>query len=70
MEIIFIFIWLLMMYAGYSMAESRGRSKLGWTIASFFFGVFALIALAIAGKTREKRMQDMIEMRQQMKDLE
>lgn len=32
------------------MAESRNRSRVGWAILGALFGIFAVLALAIAGK--------------------
>ena len=33
-----------------SMAAKRGRNTIGWTVAGFLVGLFAVVALAIAGK--------------------
>ena len=32
------------------MAENRNRSKIGWALGGFFFGIFAILVLAILGK--------------------
>lgn len=36
------------------MASERSRSDLGWGAAGFFFGIFAGIALLIAGDSKDK----------------
>jgi VIT1/CCC1 family predicted Fe2+/Mn2+ transporter len=40
------------------MAEPRGRNKSGWAIGGFFFGILAILILAIAGKTNEKILEE------------
>ncbi len=40
------------------MAEPRGRNKIGWAIGGFFFGILAILILAIAGKTNEKILEE------------
>lgn len=36
------------------MASERGRSDVGWGAAGFFFGIFAGVALLIAGDSKDK----------------
>jgi hypothetical protein len=40
------------------MAEARGRDKATWGVVGFLIGPFALILLAILGKTEEQKMLD------------
>ena len=40
---------LLMMWAN-KLATDYNRNTTSWVIATFFFGIFAIIALAVAGK--------------------
>lgn len=42
------------------MAEPRGRNKIGWALGGFFFGILAILILAIAGKTNEKIIEEKI----------
>jgi uncharacterized membrane protein len=44
-----VFLAVMVIIAS-SMAESRGRSRLVWSLLTFLFGVFALAALALMGK--------------------
>ncbi len=47
---IFLFlIWIVCAIVCASMASSRNRSALGWGIAGLFFGIFAVILLALMG---------------------
>ena len=47
-----VFLWGPL---AYRMARNRGRNVWGWYVAGVLIGLIALIALAIAGKTREKK---------------
>lgn len=40
------------------MAEPRGRNKIGWALGGFFFGIFAILILAVVGKTNEKLLEE------------
>jgi len=40
------------------MAETRGRDKATWGVVGFLIGPFALILLAILGKTEQQKMLD------------
>lgn len=40
------------------MAETRGRDKATWGVVGFLIGPFALILLAILGKTEKQKMLD------------
>ena len=48
----FVFVFLAI---AHSMATVRERSPGAWMVATFFFGIFALIALLIAGDHPNKR---------------
>ena len=48
--IIVLFLWL-----ANSMAVARERSPGAWMVATFFFGLFALLALLIVGDHPNKR---------------
>ena len=43
---------------GSNMAATRGRNTTAWAIAGFLVGLFAIIPLAIIGKTAEKKAED------------
>lgn len=49
----FLVFWLICGAVCAVMADNRGRSKIGWFFAGLVFGIFAIIALAIAGKKTE-----------------
>jgi len=34
------------------MAENRNRSKIGWALGGFFFGILAILVLAILGTNK------------------
>jgi RsiW-degrading membrane proteinase PrsW (M82 family) len=51
--IILIAFIALISYIGYVMAENRGRRPVLWAVITFFFGIFAIIALAIMGDSKE-----------------
>jgi hypothetical protein len=38
------------MYVAYKLAKKKNRTKAGWVIASFFFGWFAVLFLAVKEK--------------------
>lgn len=40
------------------MAEPRGRNMIGWALGGFFFGIFAILILAVVGKTSEKLLEE------------
>jgi len=40
------------------MAEPRGRNKIGWALGGFFFGIFAILLIAVLGKTNEKILEE------------
>ena len=40
------------------MAEPRGRSMIGWALGGFFFGILAILILAVVGKTNEKLLEE------------
>ena len=52
-------IWIgmvaLFMWLAHNMAVVRERSPGAWMFATFFFGIFALLALLIAGDHPNKR---------------
>jgi hypothetical protein len=48
-------VWAIV---GAKMAENRGRSTGEWAALCFFFGIFAVLALAIAGKAEPKQLSD------------
>jgi hypothetical protein len=41
-----LFIWLCNMVACALIAGSKHRSRLGWLVLGFLFGIFALLVLA------------------------
>lgn len=47
MELIVILIWIGTIFGCYTIALDKNRSTIGWVLAGLFFGVFALILLAI-----------------------
>ncbi len=53
--VIVLLFWALWIWAGVHMARSRGRDPTTWGIICFLTGVFGVIALAIAGDSREAR---------------
>ena len=57
MEVVFV-VSILCAIICALMAEPRGRNKIGWAIGGFFFGIFAILVLAIAGKTNEKILEE------------
>lgn len=65
MEFILVLIFVgLFSVITYKMAENRGRNALGYTIAGILLSpVIMWIALAILGKTPEKKEEDLIEMK-------
>lgn len=73
MEVLVLFVfWAAAMVAAVAMAGSRGRSQFGWFLLAFFFGWIAVLFLAIAGDSRQKReadeMRRMMQMRAMMRD--
>ena len=51
MELIVILgVYILLMVWANKMAKDYNRDTTSWVIATFFFGIFAIIALAIAGR--------------------
>ena len=59
--IVFILLFFPTLFAiiCFKMAESRGRNKALAAALGFFFGIFAVIGYAIAGKTEEKQVEIM-----------
>ena len=57
MELILIFA-VIFAIIGAIMAESRGRNKIGWALGGFLFGVFAILLIAVLGKTNEKLLEE------------
>jgi hypothetical protein len=49
LAVVALFTWL-----GYGMAEKRNRNSTLWAVLSFFFGIFAIIVLAIMGQAKEE----------------
>ncbi|TNE65419.1 MAG: hypothetical protein EP335_05745 [Alphaproteobacteria bacterium] len=47
--IFIVLIWIACAFICGTMASSRNRSPLGWGIAGLFFGVFAILLLALVG---------------------
>jgi hypothetical protein len=47
MEIITIVIWLLSILGCYKLAVDKNRSVDGWLLLGVFFGVFALLTIAV-----------------------
>lgn len=54
MEILIFIIWVLIAWWCSSIAKKNGRSKVWSFVWGLLFGFFAIIAYAIAGKTREE----------------
>ena len=54
-----VLIWFgfvaLFLWIAHGMAVARERSPGAWMVATFFFGIFALIELLIAGDHPNKR---------------
>ena len=57
MEILIV-AWIAFGIAGFFMADSRGRNTTVWALMGLFFGLLAIIVLAMMGKTDEKKAQD------------
>jgi len=68
MELILVLIFVaLFAVVTYKMAESRGRNVWGYTIGGLLISpVIMWIALAILGKTPEKKKEDILEMKKVM----
>jgi hypothetical protein len=68
MELILVLIFVaLFAVITYKMAESRGRNAWGYTIAGILTSpVIMWIALAILGKTPEKKKEEILEMKKVM----
>jgi choline-glycine betaine transporter len=68
MELIFTLIFVVLFAAvTYKMAESRGRNAWGYTIGGLLISpVIMWIALAILGKTPEKKKEEILEMKKTM----
>jgi membrane-associated protease RseP (regulator of RpoE activity) len=54
MEILIFIVWVLIAWWCSSIAKKNGRSKVWGFVWGFIFGLLAVIAYAIAGKTREQ----------------
>jgi choline-glycine betaine transporter len=70
MELIFTLIFVaLFAVITYKMAESRGRNVWGYTLGGLLVSpVIMWIALAILGKTPEKKKEEILEMKKVMMD--
>jgi Short C-terminal domain len=56
---LFALFWGLIWAAvGANMAKKRGRSETVWGVVCFVIGLVGVIVLAIAGKTEEKKRED------------
>jgi choline-glycine betaine transporter len=68
MELIFTLIFVVLFAAiTYKMAESRGRNVWGYTLGGLLVSpVIMWIALAILGKTPEKKKEEILEMKKTM----
>jgi choline-glycine betaine transporter len=68
MELILVLIFVaLFAVITYKMAESRGRNAWGYTIGGLLISpVIMWIALAILGKTPEKKKEEILEMKKTM----
>jgi choline-glycine betaine transporter len=68
MELIFTLIFVVLFAAiTYKMAESRGRNVWGYTLGGLLVSpVIMWIALAILGKTPEKKKEEILEMKKAM----
>ncbi len=52
MEILLILfvLWIAPLIVTYNLAKKKNRTKSGWLIATFFFGWFAVLFLAVKEK--------------------
>ncbi|MGZ8706049.1 MAG: DUF2510 domain-containing protein [Gaiellaceae bacterium] len=56
--VVLLLIGLIWAAIGARMANSRGRNPTVWGIVCFLFALFGVIALAVAGKTEDKKRED------------
>jgi len=47
MEFIGILLWILCFMGCYFLAKEKNRNTFGWTLGGLFFGIFALILIAL-----------------------
>jgi len=56
--VVFLLVWCAFAFACFKVAESKGRNKWLWAVMGFIFTIFALLVVAVVGKTDAMRVQD------------